>query len=590
MNLLRRLATPAPARRRPAPLPPAAEVAEPRRMLTTIVVDSLADDGVATSAVPDGQVTLREAVIAANTNQPFGDAPAGNGRDRIRFADGLTGTITLTRGQMRIEQEVDVRAYEDITIDADGQSRVFSVLAAGDNYFQGLTLTNGNADRGGAVLHNGRGTVRFTDVTFTGNNATTNGGALALENAERAIVFRTTFTGNTATGNGGAVHARGGGRIQFFASDVGLTNGGNSAQSGGGIAALDDTRVELRGGRVAANNGSVAGGGVWMDGEGSLATLVVRNDATVTGNSAPEGGGVFIADTAVSALGFTLSGNNAARGGGMFVSGGGRGAATRTTFSLNTAGEGGGLYTEATGRSLRLAQSDVTSNNATRGGGVFVAAGTFTTNDSTYAMNTASQGGGVYLDGADLSSARDAFQQNSASGDGGGVHFNAATGTLLRTVFTGNTATRGGGAFLGGAANRKVVRGALLEFNGNDAGSGGGLAATAGRFDLAAPLFTANGNANGQGGGAYLTGSGDLTVRSAEFRGNFANRGAGAYLANPAGTLTLAAGGQGDVALFAENVAADAGGAVFREALDLVARDGGRFSFENNAPDDLAGP
>jgi hypothetical protein len=57
------------------------ERVEDRRLLTTITVtgvgDTIADDGV---------VTLREAITAANTNAPSGDAPAGTaGLDTIAF-------------------------------------------------------------------------------------------------------------------------------------------------------------------------------------------------------------------------------------------------------------------------------------------------------------------------------------------------------------------------------------------------------------------------------------------------------------------------------------------------------------------------
>ena len=58
---------------------------------TTFVVTTAAD-GIGA----DGQVSLREAVTAANTNAPSGDAPAGSvGFDAIRFAPSLSGTIFL---------------------------------------------------------------------------------------------------------------------------------------------------------------------------------------------------------------------------------------------------------------------------------------------------------------------------------------------------------------------------------------------------------------------------------------------------------------------------------------------------------------
>ena len=56
---------------------------ETRSLLTTFVVDTLADGAGADS---DGMLSLREAIVAANTNAAFADAPAGEADgDIIRF-------------------------------------------------------------------------------------------------------------------------------------------------------------------------------------------------------------------------------------------------------------------------------------------------------------------------------------------------------------------------------------------------------------------------------------------------------------------------------------------------------------------------
>src|SRR5438445_167444 len=52
------------------------------RCLPTVITVTGTGDTVAV----DGLVTLREAILAANTDQPVGDAPAGSGTDTIRFA------------------------------------------------------------------------------------------------------------------------------------------------------------------------------------------------------------------------------------------------------------------------------------------------------------------------------------------------------------------------------------------------------------------------------------------------------------------------------------------------------------------------
>ena len=46
-------------------------------LLTAYVVDTLDDNPATGPSDTDAHVSLREAIIAANTNAPFGDAPAG---------------------------------------------------------------------------------------------------------------------------------------------------------------------------------------------------------------------------------------------------------------------------------------------------------------------------------------------------------------------------------------------------------------------------------------------------------------------------------------------------------------------------------
>src|SRR5690606_31767909 len=82
---------------------------EARALFTTYVVDSLAD----TVAV-DGDLTLREAIEAANTDAIAGDAPAGDAGsvDLIKFdASLMNGTITLG-STLTIESDLEIRGFD----------------------------------------------------------------------------------------------------------------------------------------------------------------------------------------------------------------------------------------------------------------------------------------------------------------------------------------------------------------------------------------------------------------------------------------------------------------------------------------------
>ena len=66
------------------------EALETRCLLSTITVTSLSDN-----ETVDGKITLREAIRAANEDVSVDGSTAGNGADRIVFAEGLTGLISL---------------------------------------------------------------------------------------------------------------------------------------------------------------------------------------------------------------------------------------------------------------------------------------------------------------------------------------------------------------------------------------------------------------------------------------------------------------------------------------------------------------
>ena len=93
---------------------PRIERLEDRTVPTTFTVNTTAMDLAA-----DGQVSLLEAIQAANTNAPAGDAPAGTaGLDTIRFTPALNGqTITVPAPGLTVS--------EDLTITGPGAGREF---------------------------------------------------------------------------------------------------------------------------------------------------------------------------------------------------------------------------------------------------------------------------------------------------------------------------------------------------------------------------------------------------------------------------------------------------------------------------------
>ena len=170
-----------------APLPPGGsavdvpcalsfERLEDRTLLSTLTVNSLAND----ITGGNGLVTLREAIIAANTNTGTdGGGTGAAGLDQIVFIPGLTGTIflTLAAGQMAITEDLTItgNGRTNTIIDAQSLSRIFDISAAPAAVtLNGLDaaerLGHGN---GGAIQSAPDGTDLLTirNSTLSGNDA-----------------------------------------------------------------------------------------------------------------------------------------------------------------------------------------------------------------------------------------------------------------------------------------------------------------------------------------------------------------------------------------------------------------------------------
>ncbi|HQU43447.1 MAG TPA: choice-of-anchor Q domain-containing protein, partial [Pirellulales bacterium] len=161
----------------------------------SIVVNTLAD------AHADGYTTLREAITQADA-EPY---PGGT---TITFAPGLTGTITLTQGELPITQAMTITGpgASVLAVSGNNQSRIFDVNDGNATpdinvAITGLTLTDGNVaglDNGGAI-YNAENLALSGDSTG-GNNATRGGG---IFNVGTLTSNNDTISGNSAAGIGG---------------------------------------------------------------------------------------------------------------------------------------------------------------------------------------------------------------------------------------------------------------------------------------------------------------------------------------------------------------------------------------------------
>jgi CSLREA domain-containing protein len=555
----------------------------------------------------DDACSLREAIIAANTNTPSGpganECAAGSdtGTDTITLADGVTYTLSIGGSQ---EEEsatgdldiVDNSAATDVILTAGGGSATISQSArdrvlhilSGTVEIDGLTLTGGRVDIaiqfGGGIYNSG--TLTLNASTISGNSVNYGGG---LHNDGVITLNNSTVSANSATNSGGGIYSAETGTVTLNSSTV----SDNSAVDGGGIVHRPTATLTLSSSTISDNSATHVGGGIAVR-PGSTTTI---EDSTISGNSAPTGGGIYNAgvDTAIvtplTLNNSTVSGNTATtNGGGIFigdpaamfliennsiiggdttaeantaVNGGGgimveQGTVTieDSTVSGNTVTfDGGGLYNYVAG-DVTFDNSTVSGNSADRGGGVFntnilsVENGSVIGGDTAGEANTATTGGGIY--NASGSTAIDAstVSGNATLGNGGGIYNNA-------TLDINNGSTIGGDS---AAEGNKTT---------TSAGSGGGIYNNSSTTTVDAS--TVSGNSADVDGGGIFNNTGFVIVRNGSTiggatagEGNIAQAGFGGGIYNASGTTAI------DASTVSGNTAITSGGGIANAStLDL---------------------
>jgi hypothetical protein len=310
-----------------------------------------------------GPGSLRQAVLGANSNA---------GADLITFQAGLTGTITLTSGQLQVYASADLEGpgADVITVSGNDASRVFYLYAdsAGEAVtIAGLTIAHGRADEGAGIYDQGEG-LTLDHVVLTANAAVKgDGGGLGLGGIVPAVTVRdSTITGNSADGNGGGVSAGAGDSILFQRTLV--TD--NQAAKGGGAYFYDPASVGFEDSTIAGNNATTAGGGIYLYDTQKGGGLTVSG-TTISGNtSRGSGGGVFVHRSGgpLTMVDSTVSGNTGSEGngGGIFLYHLYDGSSIQSsTIANNTVGvSGGGIFSQED-QEISLVDTIVAGNHTT---------------------------------------------------------------------------------------------------------------------------------------------------------------------------------------------------------------------------------
>jgi CSLREA domain-containing protein len=495
----------------------------------TIVIVSLQPVKAATITVntttdgfnDDENCSLREAIQAANTNAAVDACPAGSssGTDTITFAAATDGIPIVLAGL----------AAENANVSGD-----LDVLDGGDLVIQGNGTDNTIIDGDGIdrVFHICPGGSCDSRVTLSGvtirNGTVTLSGGGGLRNEGGATILDASAILTSIAINGGGIANFATLNIQN-GTHIGEPGAGNWAfgGNGGGIYNYAGTTT-IDASSVISNTAFNNGGGIW-----SQVTLNVQNGSQIGANAADGtdtedgGGGIYNYAGTTTVDSSDVISNTARRGGGLYTLLDSTTTVNGSSVSSNTAMSGGGIYNNGT---TTVDDSTINDNTANQhGGGIFNNDILHVLNGSTIGgagvPNTANRGGGIFNDhGTTTLSGSNEAQGTEWEQGGGGIYNNEtmmATGSIIRD---NRTSSDGGGIYLYTAS--ATLDNCTVSGN-NSSSNGGGFYVLGSDLSVEASLIISN-TASGAGGGIYNEG-GTTTLNGSTVRKNTAANGGGIH-------------------------------------------------------------
>jgi hypothetical protein len=386
---------------------------------TTYVVDTGLDPG------PGGTTSLRQAIFQAN-------ASANN---IIQFAPALNGsTLTLQNGEIVVTEPMYIvgPGPDKLTISGNDASRIFNISTVSATpiavTLSGLTLTHANASGFGGAIWAGNVSLTLENSVLDYNAAVFGAGIYSSSPyATVSVITGTTISKNTATRGGGLYFS--GGSSLHIADSVLDSNTGTTKFGGGRLNRVSSVSIERT--RITNNKSqSLSGAGLSIDSHNAYVPTAQISASSITSNTAgSDGGGLYLSNVFATLTSDTISGNSANNGGGIFVYDSQATPTTqltlqRSTISGNSASTFGGGVNVQRASSIYIQKSLISGNNTYNfsGGG----------------------GGGIALQSVSSQASLydSTFYANYAYNNGGGIGiFDAATGNNTKingTTIAGN--------------------------------------------------------------------------------------------------------------------------------------------------------
>jgi hypothetical protein len=275
------------------------------------------------------------------------------------------------------------------------------------------------------------------------------------------------------------------------------------------------------------------GGAIRNNANGTL----VLESSTIRDSHATLSGGAILSTGPLTIRNSLLEGNTALNGGALYPRFAGARTAIinsvlRTNQATDTTDGWGGAILAWDGAPVTIEGSDITSNEARSGGGIYNFANSvlILQNDTRLRNNVAQErGGGLYNEGtATLTNVT--LSGNSSAYCGGGIfNFGAGAATLRDVALSGNDSTEGGG--ICNSTSNATVTLTNVTLSGNSASTGGGIYNAGGSATLTNVTLSGN-TAADTGGGINHTVDGTTALTNVTLSGNSAPNGGGIYRNN----------------------------------------------------------
>lgn len=366
-----------------------------------------------------------------------------------------------------------------------------------------MVISNNNTPKGAG---GGFGAASKSKITMTGGTVSGNwalqGGGVIIQSGASMEMSGGTINGNYSKYYAGGIYVNvpaSDGTASYLKMTGGTIRSNTSDNAGGGIYGKQ-AKVDITGGTISYNTtknygcgvylhtstGNITGGSIignvsGKDGAGIYAyagRITLGGSMYVSGNQSQKGagGGVgFTKECQATMYGGTITGNKAPNAGGVIVQGKAHFVMTGGSVVNNTATSsgGGGVYVNSSSAEIR-GSAKIRGNAATRyGGGIYSNTSTVTVTGVTVSGNFAKSGsGGMHALKGKVTVKDAVFAENTTDVAGGGLCATKECQLLIEnSVFEKNTANNGGGVLIQNWA-KAMLNDVIIRENESAEGSG----------------------------------------------------------------------------------------------------------------------